>query len=814
MAASSLRQLLAVVKALILASKRLAKETWVRLLRKLALLWRLLLSRLRLGTRRTSSDRKKPDPSYTPHVTPSAHDSLEKPTTITPNTDEQKLTFTTTPTTAEHKETIPLDSSISCSLHPYPYLNHSLSRTSLNDGLNAARSAHSIAVSSRNASRSSQQLAASPDTQSFQDGYTFTVKSPDHPLSPTGTRRQYSLSSPQLGSGSGSDPAPNHDSGAGYDAVEIELVRRTPSSSPAESMFAHPAGVVPSGCPSVNEVNLGHDRIFPIAPEFFQRYERTKFAKNIETKMTIKAMTLDFRPHPDPPGWKPIVHPEGILYFYNEEKKTVTEANLYDTVYYEQITSDIATLEDHIRSNYIRLPEHYTLAMDLNMQSHEEIFTDYYYADHDRKVIFFLDDLDTSTNLQVWNQVKGVTSLAHVRHELEAQYWSHGMLYPSTVQVTEDAVADLRDVILHYIGDATTSRYSTSPYNLPDLYQMLGQVNSLEKNAGPRFQGASSLLCRLMWVFSRQRFYNWHGLPEARIYRDQSVHGKKLRHKTLLIKVLSPLLFSAPDVHLKSLEKMWVDGIMHGAVWLESIKKLNDEWQEFILYATVLLNANVAFLAIQSIDRNEPDYRSPVQVASYLSTVASIGSVILGLLLLRQNRTKANATADDVCAFLTARSHATLGLETLAILYSLPYALLLWGMVSFLAAFAWNCFDTSNIATRTIMGAAWVAFAVLVLWCVWMGWVKYEHDDVPDGGDGEDAENTTGGNGSSASQHSGASTKERASRPGSRASRAHEVGATGAGGVIQTLTKPLWRWPMMLFFPGRRQSYDSQKTVV
>jgi len=67
--------------------------------------------------------------------------------------------------------------------------------------------------------------------------------------------------------------------------------------------------------------------------------------------------------------------------------------------------------------------------------------------------------------------------------------------------------------------------------------------------------------------------------------------------------------------------------------------------------ATVLLNANVAFLAIQSVDQisenNNPD-RSPAQIASYLSIIASIGSIILGLLLIRQNRTKSRETADDV----------------------------------------------------------------------------------------------------------------------------------------------------------------------
>lgn len=62
----------------------------------------------------------------------------------------------------------------------------------------------------------------------------------------------------------------------------------------------------------------------------------------------------------------------------------------------------------------------------------------------------------------------------------------------------------------------------------------------------------------------------------------------------------------------------------------------------------MLLNANVAWLAIQSIDIDRNPYRSPIQVASYLSIVASIGSIILGLLLMRQNRTRAHGTATDV----------------------------------------------------------------------------------------------------------------------------------------------------------------------
>lgn len=60
-----------------------------------------------------------------------------------------------------------------------------------------------------------------------------------------------------------------------------------------------------------------------------------------------------------------------------------------------------------------------------------------------------------------------------------------------------------------------------------------------------------------------------------------------------------------------------------------------------------MLNANVAFLAIQSVDIDRNPYRSPAQISSYLSIIANIGSIILGLLLVRQNHIKDKASAAD-----------------------------------------------------------------------------------------------------------------------------------------------------------------------
>ncbi|KAJ2926598.1 hypothetical protein H1R20_g10500, partial [Candolleomyces eurysporus] len=273
-----------------------------------------------------------------------------------------------------------------------------------------------------------QLLASSSDPQSYQEESTFTVKSPDTST----THRHHDTPVPQPSG----------------------IINLTHASSPAESVLTLPPGMAPSiHVESLgHDLNLGHDTIFPIVPEFFQRYDRKAFSEYKKTNMILKSFTLDFRSQPDPPGWEPILHPEGILYFYNEDKKVVTDANLYDRVYYDKITSDIAALEDFIRARNINMPDHYTLAMDLNMQPHGEIYTDYYYADHDRKIVFFFDDFETQTNLPVWWNLNGVTSIVHLKHEIEAQYWNHGVLFPSTIELTAERIVELRNIILHYLG--------------------------------------------------------------------------------------------------------------------------------------------------------------------------------------------------------------------------------------------------------------------------------------------------------------------------------------------------------------------------
>ncbi|KAJ3967699.1 hypothetical protein EV361DRAFT_770250, partial [Lentinula raphanica] len=213
------------------------------------------------------------------------------------------------------------------------------------------------------------------------------------------------------------------------------------------------------------------------------------------------------------------------------------------------------------------------------------------------------------------------------------------------------------------------------------------------------------------------RFIHFYGQPAARLDRDRSVHQQNGRQKRRpwWMSCLSPVLFSAPDLYYRMLSKIWVDSFVHGTAWNDFMQALVNDWQQVALFNTVLLNANVAFLAIQSIDiSSDIPQRSPAQIASFISTFASCGSMILGLVLARIHRAKDRNEVES--AIYTSNSHN--GKAILAVLYSTPYVLLLWGIIFFFIAFSFMCYTDSDAFVRTLMSCAWFVIIMLGLWCV------------------------------------------------------------------------------------------------
>ncbi|KAK7026841.1 hypothetical protein VNI00_015383 [Paramarasmius palmivorus] len=453
-----------------------------------------------------------------------------------------------------------------------------------------------------------------------------------------------------------------------------------------------------------------------IVPEGFGRYAREDIVLMQRTSYEIPLMTMRFDDGRLPPGWKEFLHPEGARYFMYEPKRLYTDANIYDSTILSHMSSFIWEYDQYIHRHNVHLSPHVNVVFDLSIDSEEEVRCKYYLVDHSTRMVFWLDtfELNEST-LYAWSEVKGVTEVAHIRHVIEAQY--HCDLFPNSFSLSLSHVDELRDILVHSMGDVLTSLSSTVYYTIDELRHMLVVVNNIRKNV--ESTTCVSPYSRLMSAFAGQRFCHFHGQPAARLDRHRSVHyPASYNAPRTFMHILSPLMLNSPNTHYHTLGKLWVDGILHASSWNEFISDMTIEWQQSILLGTVLLNANVAFLAIQSVDEGtaNPD-RSPAQIASYLSIVASIGSVIIGLIMTRRNKGDLKQAS---ALLLHSFPKNKQGLEALAILYSLPNALLMWGVILFLVAFSIACLFDSSITVRLLVCGAWLVITLALVYCIFI----------------------------------------------------------------------------------------------
>ncbi|KAH9985510.1 hypothetical protein BJV77DRAFT_113135 [Russula vinacea] len=293
---------------------------------------------------------------------------------------------------------------------------------------------------------------------------------------------------------------------------------------------------------------------------------------------------------------------------------------------------------------------------------------------------------------------------------------------------------------MHGCVDVITSKSSTLPYDKDEMRGMI-QLVQAAKNAEGGLAYYTAGITRLLSFFAHWRFLYFHGQRHARLIRDKSVYDKPKHERSLLITILSPLLFLAPEVHLLEMDRLWTDEVIIETAWKNAMSKLLGEWTDIILWSTVMLTANVGFLAIPGVVLSNLSgtnitaasqvviFTSPSQIASSLSVLASIGSIMIGLLLVRHNRTKQKEDPAGASTYLFHSSHRIFGLEPMAIIFSLPWALLMWSMVIFFIALLLFCFSISNAPTRIFVAIMSVLMAALIGWGVWTAWESEEDED-------------------------------------------------------------------------------------
>ncbi|KZT02873.1 uncharacterized protein LAESUDRAFT_729863 [Laetiporus sulphureus 93-53] len=444
---------------------------------------------------------------------------------------------------------------------------------------------------------------------------------------------------------------------------------------------------------------------------------------------TIKPLERSYPLGELPENWTACVHPEGVLYFFETEQRIITEADIRVSATLSLVQECSETLRGKSQQGDSELPPNCDVVITLDTITEEGAVLrvcSYYFVDHAAKMLFWIDDFEITEALP---GLKIVQSTSHLKYAMEGYYWLHCDMFPHDVEISVDVLNEAQRVILHAIVDRVTVSNSTIVYEKEELQQLLSVITTIKSATTERVRNAqiACIVGRIMHGFALSRFLNHHGQKVVRLRRNQSILPNARLHRTLLMNIISPLLLRAPAEHMHALRDLLIDGRMSFTLFGRFINKLQTDWQEDVLYATVLINANISFMTINEVDSGVGP-RTPAQIASLVSTAASIGSVLAGLLLMRSyrltstedaNRHLVDQHAEKAFNYLASGSRE-LALDTLAITYSLPYALLMYGMLAFLVAFAFECFIKPDDQSRYASTGVWAFAAIFVMWCLYM----------------------------------------------------------------------------------------------
>ncbi|KAK0211122.1 hypothetical protein DFS33DRAFT_1297648 [Desarmillaria ectypa] len=425
-----------------------------------------------------------------------------------------------------------------------------------------------------------------------------------------------------------------------------------------------------------------------------------------------------------PAGWTKHTHSDGKPYFYHDHDKIITEEWLYDGTIAEKVSRYISILEDAIskRSESFGRVKSWHLYLEIAEYDEPSWEGDncyrcrYYFVNHDAECIFWLSQCRLDDYL--W-ELRGDMSPDLIRRFLQRQYWNHHYFFSDTHRLGETQWNSVQKFILLAETDVNMSETSTVTWSIDKLKNMSKSIIKAEK------LDASEVAASYMMALLHDQILNYHGQRDVRTNRDESVYGYDYgkEQRTVTFRTMNLLLFYAPIKHYISLNKVWVDRLISRGPWQHLIEQITDKWQQHVGLATILLAVNMAFLAIPLVDDMGLQHHFVTQILCYLSVASSMGTIIIGLLLVSHHNAMKHVGVDVVTSFLERHWQKNLGFERLSIMYSTPYALLMWGMVSFMASFFSMCLGSSNpVSLKVFVTLASLLGTALCLWCIYLFW--------------------------------------------------------------------------------------------
>ncbi|EJD45597.1 hypothetical protein AURDEDRAFT_114140 [Auricularia subglabra TFB-10046 SS5] len=490
-----------------------------------------------------------------------------------------------------------------------------------------------------------------------------------------------------------------------------------------------PTGTCESTVAGAETVNVD---LVPVTPRMSTRYTaQDKFVHQVNHFISPLLFCDPTLPYPGmsgspPDGWGKYTHPEGAVYYVNYEHHIVTGSDIFNADVMSAI--DEARKEIHRRmaaalpEEYIvpHMNEHYKdvvpssahwhwglpeyeLFLEVDAESLEEgkVQLKYYCADWERCCIFWLEkdpfeDPPPPNRLSALSlKIDAPASYDQLRLTLQSEFWKNIEYFPGHRDLSPFWLPHLKGILKHAALDRMTSVASTVSTPLAELE---GSLNRFPEADDGRDYTNVFVGRHLSQIFF-ERSFNLYGTPYARMDRTQSRYFEPQLAKPqgvhgLILHLFSFIfIFDEAGSFYRKLCATWVDKTIFIDQWRLLLRDVQKEWKSTGFMATVLLAVNMGFLAINQLggdgDGSKGGNDLPVvsQVLSVTSTLFSLGSIVSGMILRHQHRALDTelCTAKEANSYMLSYAERGTGLYSAAVLFSMPFGMLLWSLVLFIA---------------------------------------------------------------------------------------------------------------------------------
>ncbi|KAG1733071.1 uncharacterized protein EDB91DRAFT_1150337 [Suillus paluster] len=453
-------------------------------------------------------------------------------------------------------------------------------------------------------------------------------------------------------------------------------------------------------------------RCVPRVASDVQRYHKNVFLESRSIKVIIPAGTLQFPNPPAPSGWEARVHPNGALYFVNE--RFVTEANLYQSTTFASINACAQHLWNTAGDLMLHITDDVQVMLQLASLDGERV-CGYYFVNHATRALFWIEEMPAN-NLS--NGVEGLKYLHQFRYAIEAEYWRHCELYPLAT-VNRDQIRELKGLLLVACTVNLTSTTSLSPFNGKELKYILDLMPNIEATSDEYDSHYTWVIARVMEYFARAKFLNFCGQPFARLDANQSVYYSRKGSGwigTIISWCINFILFGGPHAYMPELRKIWVDHTVNYIHWKDFNERLTRQWSSLALYAMIMLGSDIGFQVLPVISNRANYLTSQIAIiAIELSTYCTIGSLLVSMLLARRVQKDGRRSATETVEYIFKPFFGIHIMAGISIIYSLPHAMLMWGLCLFVVAFSAILSEMTSTVAVVVVYSIFVFISVSIL---------------------------------------------------------------------------------------------------